>query len=224
MRKEPFLPNDIPSGRDKRPEDDVASRLYTAVHEELTTNGFEHYEISNFARLQGSSKEPSPFRSRHNQGYWSRRPYAAFGNGAASFVHSVRATRPRDVGEYCSWVEKGGTAEGLAEVDASPRDDPREPMCEALMLGLRTLDGVHIVVPMKDTDAVACVEAVAKALESWMASGHAHVCKTPRTEEAIDEPHVELQARLEAPHGFVISDTIISDALAALISVPQQTS
>ena len=73
------------------------------------------------------SEGPSRNRSRHNQTYWQRKPYAAFGNGAASFVAGLRATRPRALNEYCAWIESGAPA-SMLELDTSQRDDLRDAM------------------------------------------------------------------------------------------------
>ena len=90
---------------------DVPRLLQETVHWELAELGFEHYEVSNYAR-DGHS------RSRHNQIYWSGRPYAAYGLGASSYVSSRRSVRPRSLEAYCAWVEQEGPREGCEE-DAS---------------------------------------------------------------------------------------------------------
>lgn len=206
-------------GAGGRPTVDLAAQLYTATHEELSRLGFEHYEISSYARLStqgdGSCTKRSNFRSRHNQGYWRRQPYAAFGNGAASFVAGVRATRPRKVEDYCDWVRRGGPPEGLAEVSAAARDDPREPLCEALMLGLRTSDGIRLV-GGSAPDLDACLVAAGEALQGWVDTGHAEVF----LQKHGDGP-VELRARLLPPAGFLVSDAVLSDAWAAVLRVPE---
>ena len=47
------------------------------------------FQVSNYARRHADSA----MRSQHNQIYWHGKPYAAYGNGAASFVNAVRASR-----------------------------------------------------------------------------------------------------------------------------------
>eukprot|EP00933_Yihiella_yeosuensis_P070692 TRINITY_DN78841_c0_g1_i1.p1 TRINITY_DN78841_c0_g1~~TRINITY_DN78841_c0_g1_i1.p1 ORF type:complete len:415 (-),score=83.41 TRINITY_DN78841_c0_g1_i1:554-1798(-) len=198
-------------GEKGRPTDSVAAELYTATHNELTQLGFDHYEISSFARSGGLNSN----RSRHNQGYWDRRPYAAFGNGAASFVSGIRATRPRKVEDYIAWVRSGGLASGLAEIDTSPCQDRRDPLCEALMLGLRRSDGVTVLGRAGCKEADACLSAAAKALSAWAESGHAEVSL-----QSNQTGSTELQARLKPPEGFLISDSVLSDVIAAILAVP----
>jgi oxygen-independent coproporphyrinogen-3 oxidase len=108
---------------------------------------FEHYEVSNFARLargsgSGSGSGVSGMRSRHNQKYWSCEGVFGFGIGAASFVDGVRVTRPATMRAYASFVEGLEDCEVEAAVAArSPNDVPgvRLPdLLEVVMLALRT--------------------------------------------------------------------------------------
>jgi oxygen-independent coproporphyrinogen-3 oxidase len=57
------------------PEDEQVAAEYQLVHDFLTTSGFRHYEVSNYA-LPG-------FEGRHNYGYWFRKSIAALGPSAA---------------------------------------------------------------------------------------------------------------------------------------------
>ena len=75
--------------------------MYRAARERLA--GFEHYEISNFAR---------PGRAcRHNLIYWRNEAYAGFGPGAYSFLGGVRARNVVDTAAYAA--EPGAKAERL---------------------------------------------------------------------------------------------------------------
>lgn len=57
--------------------DDELEARYEAVCDALTAAGYEHYEISNFAK--------PGYRSRHNSAYWTGHPYLGLGPGAASY-------------------------------------------------------------------------------------------------------------------------------------------
>ena len=64
------------------PDDDLQADMYLWAAQRLTAAGYEHYEISNFAK---------PGRqSRHNMKYWTLQPYAGFGPGAHSDFGDVR--------------------------------------------------------------------------------------------------------------------------------------
>jgi oxygen-independent coproporphyrinogen-3 oxidase len=58
----------------------------------LAAAGFEHYEISNFAR--------PGFRCRHNERYWANEAYYGFGVGAARYVNGARELNVRDTKLY----------------------------------------------------------------------------------------------------------------------------
>ena len=198
-------------GASGRPTEEAAAQLYEVAHDELEALGFEHYEISNYARKNTESEGPSRNRSRHNQTYWQRKPYAAFGNGAASFVAGLRATRPRALNEYCAWIESGAPA-SMLELDTSQRDDLRDAMFEAVMLGLRTLEGIDM--EAEGPEATQYLLAVARALKPWEESDDLRMdCSCTGNSQC------SLTAALLPPKGFLVSDAVLSDALAAVLSV-----
>jgi oxygen-independent coproporphyrinogen-3 oxidase len=100
---------------------------------ELTAGaGYERYEISNFA-LAGH-------RCRHNLDCWRLGEYRGFGAGAHSFLRSpkpLRLANTPDIDEYVLRVCSGGNAVVMRE-----EPSPRQFAGEAMMLGLRTVDGV----------------------------------------------------------------------------------
>ena len=73
--------------------------MYALAIDRLTAAGFEHYEVSNFAR--------PGCRSRHNQTYWSGDGYFAAGPGAARYVDGVRETNHRSTTTYLKRVLAG---------------------------------------------------------------------------------------------------------------------
>lgn len=91
--------------------------------------GFEHYEISNYAR-------PGR-RSRHNQRYWRWEEYLGLGPGACGFLGHVRYGNVKPVERYCALVEAGHLPLLSHEVLTE-----RQALAERLILGLRTSDGV----------------------------------------------------------------------------------
>ncbi len=108
--------------------DDVLAELYEAVDARLAAAGFEHYEISSYAR-------PGE-RAVHNSLYWKCTPFLGLGVGAASLEvlpdgRGVRATNPRKLAEYYAGVP--------AEIVTS---SPSELRAERAWLGMRTRDGI----------------------------------------------------------------------------------
>jgi putative oxygen-independent coproporphyrinogen III oxidase len=111
------------------PEDDLAS-LYESTHHALTAAGFEHYEVSSYAR-------PGR-RAVHNSLYWRGAEYLGLGMGAASFVRSddggaVRQVNSRRLADY----QAGGAAR-VAERTPLTAD---EVATDELWLAMRTADG-----------------------------------------------------------------------------------
>ncbi len=113
-------------------QDNKLADLYEQTIETLVAAGFEHYEISSFAKTAG--------RSQHNQAYWNGDSYLAFGPGAASLVGSVRSTNHRSVSRYLREVLDGRNA--IAE---SQQMSPAELAIEQIVFGLRRLEGIELV-------------------------------------------------------------------------------
>ncbi len=74
------------------PAEDTAADMYDLVQELLTAQGFDRYEISNYAK--------NAQYSRHNIVYWQYRPYLAFGAAACGFDGRARRTAARSVEQY----------------------------------------------------------------------------------------------------------------------------
>lgn len=113
------------------PDDDAQAQFYLWAVRRLEQEGFEQYEISNFAQ--------SGHASRHNMKYWQLEPYMGFGPGAHSDFGGHRYSYIRDLEGYVQGALHGGCL-----VD---EDDPiptRERSSEYLMLGLRTADGIDL--------------------------------------------------------------------------------
>jgi oxygen-independent coproporphyrinogen-3 oxidase len=143
------LGHEIARGRLRPMDDDAAAFLYEAAADRLLSRGFEHYEISNFAR--------PGHRSRHNLKYWTDGEYLGFGPSAHSYIGGRRWSNAPRLDEY---IARGGV--GLARVE-----DPQPPAvraAEALCAGLRLAEGVELAalrvrhgaaVPGTDDPAVA---------------------------------------------------------------------
>ena len=86
-------------GKKPLPDDETTAKMYVLAGEKLALAGYQHYEISNYAKLG--------YQCRHNRVYWENRPYYGFGMGAASYLHQLRFTRPRKSREYFAWVKEG---------------------------------------------------------------------------------------------------------------------
>jgi len=111
-------------------DDEAELAMYEHAIDVLAAAGFEHYEISNFAR-------PGR-RSRHNQVYWANRAYYGFGVGAARYINGTRELNTRDVRQYIQRILAGGSATFQSETLG-----PEERARETLVLQLRRADGIE---------------------------------------------------------------------------------
>ena len=138
-------------------EDGVERAMMEATIDRLEAAGFEHYEVSNFAR--------PGWRCRHNETYWDCRPWEAFGPGAARFDGRTRITNHRGTLAWMSRVLAGEDASG--DVDAMSAEEAAR---ERLVVGLRRRDGV-------DREAFArasgfALEVIAgPAIRRWVEAG-----------------------------------------------------
>jgi oxygen-independent coproporphyrinogen-3 oxidase len=107
---------------------------YELAMDLLEAAGFEHYEISNFARLDGEVAR----RCRHNLVYWANEPYFGFGLGAARYVNGRRELNTRDLGEYLRRMSAGETPTFQSE-ELGPVERARE----TLSIQLRRTAGIE---------------------------------------------------------------------------------
>lgn len=109
--------------------DDRAADEYLVAHRELTTAGYDHYEVSN-AGHRG-------FHARHNSAYWHRAPFIGLGPSAHSGFGAERAWNVRDWEDYRRRSASGQTVRAESEVLTS-----EQVALEELYLGLRTSTGL----------------------------------------------------------------------------------
>jgi oxygen-independent coproporphyrinogen-3 oxidase len=143
------------TGVEGLPAESAVVEQYWTLARAATARGFEHYEISNYAR--------PGFRSRHNQIYWRAAEYLACGPGACGFVGDVRYGNVKPVTRYCSALE-----DGALPIDTSERLSARQRLGERLILGLRLADGI----PRAWLDErVAGDAALARRVAAWREAG-----------------------------------------------------
>ncbi|MFM7108886.1 MAG: radical SAM family heme chaperone HemW [Planctomycetaceae bacterium] len=167
--------------------DDATERtMFEAAIDRLEAAGYEHYEVSNFAR--------PGHRCRHNEAYWDCRPWEACGPGAARFDGRTRTTNHRSPVTWMAKVLAGDDFTG--DVDAMDDDAAAR---ERLVVGLRRGDGVEraafAVASGCDIDALA-----GPVIRGWVASGLA----------TDDGSRVRLTRA-----GLLVSDALWADVLAA---------
>ena len=109
------------------PDEETERKMYWEIKNTLEKNGYEHYEISNFAK--------TGFESRHNLDCWHQKEYLGFGAAAHGFLDGVRSSNKKVLTEYIMNFKDKNVEEKLTKEEAAK---------EYMMLGLRMLKGVSI--------------------------------------------------------------------------------
>lgn len=219
------------------PSLDSTADQFIEASRRLGAAGYEHYEVSNYAARPA-------LRSQHNSAYWKRKPFLGLGMGATSFLSGRRYSRPRTLEAYEAWVDALCSNDvmrlsddplrfSLATADGEQLPSFLDTVQEDIMLALRTKDGLDLhaflrraVPPVKAAsrtappppphggDGGAAVslqraelkEAVMHALGPFIDAGL--VSLTPAS-----------VITLEDPHGFLLSNQVISSVFAAVESL-----
>lgn len=115
----------VKNGSVSLPEEDEECDMYRIAVETLSDAGYEHYEISNYAR--------TGYICRHNYGYWNGTEYLGFGLAASSFFSGVRYKNTEDINLYISGAGRRLECEQIQSDEAER---------EYIMLRLRTAAGI----------------------------------------------------------------------------------
>ncbi|MHC4128282.1 MAG: radical SAM family heme chaperone HemW [Planctomycetota bacterium] len=119
----------VRAGTIRKLDEDLEAAMYEAAIDRLAEAGFEHYEISNWAR-------PGR-RCRHNLLYWLNAQWWPLGPGAAGHVAGWRWSNVAQLDDYLG----GG---GLPPITGAERLDDDGRAGEELMLGLRLVEGIPL--------------------------------------------------------------------------------
>ena len=166
----------------KLPTEDTQLEHLLFVDRWLTAHGFEHYEISNFAK--------PGWRSLHNLNYWMGEAYLALGPSAHSYdllggTCGRRWKNHSSVDTYCSKLLKNESAQEWEE-DLTPG----QKEIERWMLALRLSDGFPV---------------------SWLDTSRRLELAAQLQKEGLLQPHPSVADRLTlTPKGLALSDEIIS--------------
>ena len=118
--------------------DEEDRETYHRICRRLRDAGYEHYEISNFAKKGDDPAAPGPYRSRHNSLYWNMDEYIGLGLGASGFINGVRYKNTSDLEEYLAVLE-----EGRLPVAEEHRNTAFDNISEAVFTGLRRREGIR---------------------------------------------------------------------------------
>lgn len=123
----------IDNGTLKLPDEEMERYMYWFAKRKLEENGYIHYEISNFSKID--------YRSRHNVDCWNQKEYLGFGAGASSYNGIARYKNIEDLEKYIENMEKDNLAKNIVIEEIQNREDK---MKEYMLLGLRKINGINI--------------------------------------------------------------------------------
>ena len=112
-------------------DEELSLQMYTDLTDRLADAGYEHYEISNFARSR-------QLRSLHNSNYWNHTPYLGIGAAAHSFDGRMRRWNVSDLQAYIDGMEQGTPIFDTEAIDADTFYN------EQVMTALRTCEGLTL--------------------------------------------------------------------------------
>ena len=125
VEKETKLYQNIVSGKLKELDEEVERYMYWYLKNKLEILGYNHYEISNFAK---KGKE-----SKHNINCWKQKEYIGFGLGAHSYIDKVRFCNSLNNENDISYIKEIQEVQNVLDMQK-----------EYMLLGLRMLKGVSI--------------------------------------------------------------------------------
>ena len=186
-------------------DEETERQMYYTLIDRLTAAGYEHYEISNFAR--------PGFHSRHNSSYWNGTPYIGLGAAAHSYDIRSRSWNIADINAYIEGIERG---ERLFEEELLD-DDTRYN--DAITVGLRTCEGINLdTLPKKYREY--CMKNARRYLDdgllelSVVESPHSVVGDLPLDRRALATKGTQESLTLHLTRrGLFVSDMVMSDLM-----------
>ena len=123
----------ISTGNVKLPDEETERQMYWYVKNYLELNGYNHYEISNFAK--------PGFESEHNLDCWNQKEYIGFGIAAYSYIDNKRFGNISNIEEY---IKNCNNQEFQKNIILEEVQDKNKKMNEYMILGLRKIQGISI--------------------------------------------------------------------------------
>jgi oxygen-independent coproporphyrinogen-3 oxidase len=117
-------------GQEFTMNEELERQMYETLIDQLTAAGYEHYEISNFAK--------PGYRSRHNSSYWHDVPYVGLGAAAHSYDGHCRSWNVSNLQQYAEAIERAQLPSEREVLDADTHYNDR------ITTALRTSDGLDL--------------------------------------------------------------------------------
>jgi oxygen-independent coproporphyrinogen-3 oxidase len=147
----------IEIGKSVDVDEDQQARQFLILSDKMIAAGYEHYEISNFAK--------PGMRSKHNTSYWNNIPYFGFGPGAHSFDGKSRYWNVSHNSRYIEAIAQ--------EILAYEKEDltPMQLLNEYIMTSLRTMEGTSLVTIQQKWGEENVIKIQSK-LQNWVSQGY----------------------------------------------------
>ncbi len=106
--------------------EDIDRKMYEYISDTLRKNGYNHYEISNYAK--------DGYQSKHNKNYWLNGNYYGFGLSAVSYLDNYRISNTKNINKYLmgNYIAK----KEYEDINTRKEND--------IILGLRLYEGINI--------------------------------------------------------------------------------
>lgn len=201
-------------GRVREADEGLSVAMYAELCRKASTEGFEHYEISNFAL---------PDRcSRHNSSYWQGKPYLGFGPSAHSYdgLRTRRANNP-ELNKYIRYYSTSinSLQDDPESLSLNPETQKRVPFSEetltdnelfdeAVMCGLRTSRGIDLDILGRRFGRDR-LDYLMRMAEPHLAANRLILERVPAVPSSSPGTHLRL-----AESAIMISDDIMSDLMS----------
>ncbi len=173
----------LQSGVLKQASEEISEACFFGMKDLLEAAGFEHYELSNFAK--------PGFTSKHNASYWDGSPYLGIGPGAHSYNGEVRRFNPPSIKRYNAGIRNGSNFSELEELDAATRYN------DFIITRLRTMKGLSLS---------ALLDGYGSAMHQYCLKNAALSLRNGTLEQVGDWLRLTRK-------GLFVSDAVMSDLL-----------
>lgn len=115
-------------------DDEIERGMYWKVKEKLEQSGYNHYEISNYAKYG--------YESKHNINCWEQEEYIGIGLAAHSYVNGIRYSNTENIDKYINTFKLGEDIKDIITIHEKQNSIDKQK--EYMILGLRKIEGVKI--------------------------------------------------------------------------------
>lgn len=173
----------LENGQIEESDEELTRSMFYTLSDLLAGAGYEHYEISNFAK--------PGFRSMHNSSYWHGTPYLGLGAAAHSYDRQSRQWNISDVRKYILSIEEGKIPFEREQLDMPTRYD------DLITTALRTREGIDLEKMRREYGEKLYTYLIYNARD-----------KIARGTMKIEDGHLSITR-----DGLFISDDIMSDLM-----------